>query len=145
MFCEAFITIAGWICKEPVFTVTKQGTPYCSFMIATTNNSKSNDEILRFSCFLWQGQQYNLIKQMNLTIKDEIVVRGQFSTTVKNGAQGPIHNLQCYVNYIKVIRSSAAQKAFEELNADRQITQLKKVNKNQNMEVGIDKNDNPWG
>lgn len=104
--------------------------------------------MIKFHCFCWQGQQYNLIKQLNLTLKDEIMVKGMFSANVTQGVDKPLVNLQCYVNYIKVIRSSSAEKAMQELNSARTVEEIpvKKQFKNVNdTEVRIDKNDNPWG
>ena len=151
MYTEAHITVAGWLTTEPLFTVTKQGVPYCKFTIATTNNTGKDKDIIKFGCFLWQGQQYNLLKQLNLTAKDEIVVRGMFSTSIQQG-QGyttPLVNLNIYVNYIKVIRSASAERAMQQLNnAERIVEEIpvkKDFNRNKDLEVRIDKNDNPWG
>jgi hypothetical protein len=148
MFCEAYIEIAGYISREPIFTVTKQGVPYCTFSVTTTNNTSGDKDLIKFHCFCWQGQQYNLIKKLNLTLKDEIVVKGMFSMNATQGVDKPLVNLQCYVNYMKVIRSASAEKAREELNSVRTVEEVpvKKQFKNVNdKEVRIDKNDNPWG
>lgn len=148
MFCEAYIEIAGYISREPIFTVTKQGVPYCTFSVTTTNNTSGDKDLIRFACFCWQGQQYNLLKRLNLTIKDEVVIKGMFSVTVTQGTEKPLVNLQCYVNYIKVIRSASAERARDELNSTRTIEEIpvkREFNRNKDLEVRIDKNDNPWG
>lgn len=148
MFCEAYMEIAGWLKSEPIFTCTKQGVPYCTFSIFTTNNTSGDNKILEFNCFVWQGQQYNLIKQLNLTTKDEVYVKGMFSMKARNGLKEPLINLQVYVNYIKVLRSRAAERAMNELNSTRTIEEIpvkRQIGKNENYEVKIDKKDNPWG
>ena len=149
MFCHTSIDIAGWIVEEPTFLVTKQGTPYCKFKVATSNNTGGDNEIMRFSCFCWAGQQFNILKQANLTMKDEVFVSGMFSYKSQNGYEKPFVHLQIYVNYIKIIRSSAAEKAMNQLNSSRIIEEVplnnKQHNKVSNTELRIDANDNPWG
>lgn len=149
MFSEAFIDVAGWLQSEVVFSVTKTGAPYCKFMVQTTNNTAKDKSLLTFSCFCWQGDQtYNLLKQLQLVPRDEVFVRGIFSMNITEAIPKPFVNLQIYVKYIKIIRSAAAEKARDEMNITRTIEEIpvkKQLGKVNNVEVQIDKKDNPWG
>lgn len=123
MFYEMYVELAGDVYSPPQFKQDKEGKAFVEFWLSTNNQSVRDKKVWYWRCFAWDGEIFRQLKQWNLQIGDNIVVKGMFSlgekqkvVHLKNGTEKVInyYELRCYGKYIKLITTRALMNAIKE-------------------------------